>query len=390
MKILFALGFPNPFPGAGWTRIGFFADAWSKRGHSIEILGTFSYKSFQKRGIIKSGEVNIFNVIFNMHLNHLLVFALNSVISFIVSTLFLTAKKPNVVIVSVPTGDIGLGALIACKLTGVKCAVDYRDEWEDYAISLTNSKIGKSFYSAVKKLMASLYAKCHLAVTVTPSFMTSLKHRGVTSTRLVPNGADIRTFKPSNKKSGNKSFTIFYSGHVGGYYRLDIVVKSIKKLIDRNLNGIKLVIAGTGEIEKVLNLALELGISSNIEYRGAINDKAKLARLIAEADVGLIPYDDNSLWKNSLPAKFFEYCACGIPVIATVYEDSLLATFIREYGIGMTSPPMDEEKLAEAIHWIYKNESFRKAASKRARSLIEEKFDRNKIAEDFIKLIETL
>jgi len=25
MKILFILGFANPFPGTGWTRIGFFA-----------------------------------------------------------------------------------------------------------------------------------------------------------------------------------------------------------------------------------------------------------------------------------------------------------------------------------------------------------------------------
>jgi hypothetical protein len=71
--------------------------------------------------------------------------------------------------------------------------------------------------------------------------------------------------------------------------------------------------------------------------------------LINESDVGLIPYDDNPLWKNSLPAKFFEYCACEIPVIATAYADSLLAELIRKYDIGLTSPPMNEAKLAEAI-----------------------------------------
>ena len=137
-------------------------------------------------------------------------------------------------------------------------------------------------------------------------------------------------------------------------------------------------------------MAFELGVSSNIEYRGVINNKAKLAELIAEADVGLIPYDDNPLWKNSLPAKFFEYCACGIPVIATVYDDSLLAMYIRKYGIGVTSPPMDKKKLAEAIYWIYKNKSFREAAGKKARALIKEKFDRNKIAEIFVKLIDAI
>ncbi|MCK4478259.1 glycosyltransferase family 4 protein [Candidatus Bathyarchaeota archaeon] len=388
MKVLFVLGFPNPFPGAGWTRIGFFANAWSKKSRSVEVLGAFSYKSFQKKGVRKLGEVNLFNLVFNMCLTHPLIFILNSFISFMVSTLFLRARKPNVVIVSVPSGDVGLGALMACKLVGAKCVVDYRDEWEDYAISLNNSRIGKSFYSAVKKLIASLYAKCHLVAAVTPNFLKSLKRRGVTNVRLVPNGADTRTFKPLSNKRENEGFTIFYSGGIGGYYNLDVVVKTIKKLVDKGLSNVKLVIAGGGKVQKVLNLALELGISNNIEYKGAINDKVKLAKLIARADVGLVPYDDNLLWRNSLPAKFFEYCACGVPVVATVYDDSILAKLIKEHEVGLTVPPMDEKRFAEAIYRIYKNKPFREMAGKRARLLIEEKFDRNKIAEEFLKLLE--
>lgn len=146
MKILFVLGFPNPFPSAGWTRIGFLADAWSKKGHSVEVLGTFSYETLHKRGANKIGRLNIFNFIFNMDINHLLIFTLSSIISFTVSMLFLLVKKPNMVIVSLPTGDVGLGTLIAYKLIDAKYVVDYRDEWEDYTASLTNSKTGKTFY----------------------------------------------------------------------------------------------------------------------------------------------------------------------------------------------------------------------------------------------------
>ena len=390
MKILFVLGFPNPFAGAGWTRIGFFAKDWSKKGHSVEVLGTFTYTTLQKRGPRKFGQVNIFNLIFHMDLNHPLVFVLNSIMSFMFSTLFLLAKKPDITLVSVPTGDVGLGALMACILLRAKCVVDYRDEWEDYTITLTNSRIGKFSYSLVKKLTASLYAKCYPVAAVTPNFLAFLNRRGVTNVTLVPNGADIKTFKPLSSRKKNKFFRVFYSGGIGGYYKLDMTIKAIKKFIDKGTRNVKLVIAGGGEVQKVLNLALELGISNNIEYKGVINDKPKLANLIAEADVGLIPYDDNPLWKNSLPAKFFEYCACGIPVIATVYNDSTLATLIRKYRIGLTSPPMDEEKLAETIYKIYKDKSFREAAGKRARLLIEEKFDRNKVAEKFLEIIENV
>jgi len=387
LKILFVLGFPNPFPGAGWTRIGFFAEDWSRKEHAVEVLGAFSYKAFHKRGVKRMGGINVFNLIFNVGLTHPLIFILNTLISFAVSTLTLLSRKPNVAIVSVPTGDVGLGALMACKLTKTRCVVDYRDEWEDYAMSLATSRVGRFFYSAVKKLATIIYAKSQLVTTVTPNLVDSLKSRGVVNVRLVPNGADVRVFKPLTSKKKNRVFTLFYSGGIGYYYRLDVVVKALKRLVDNGLRDVKLVIAGEGEVQKILDLALKLDISDNIDYKGSISDKAELVRLINESDVGLIPYDDNPLWKNSLPAKFFEYCACGIPVIATAYEDSLLAEFIRKYEIGVTSPPMDEEKLAEAIYYIYENESFRAAAGKRARLLIEEKFDRNKIAVEFLNLV---
>jgi hypothetical protein len=51
---------------------------------------------------------------------------------------------------------------------------------------------------------------------------------------------------------------------------------------------------------------------------------------------------------------------------------------------------MDEKKLANAIYHLYINESFRNAAGKRARFLIKEKFDRNKIAIEFLNLVKEL
>jgi len=387
MKILFVLGFANPFAGAGWTRIGFFADQWSRKGHMIEILGAFSYKAFSKRGVKKLNNINIFNLIFNMNLTHPLIFILNALISLAVSMLVLFSRKPNVVIVSVPAGDVGVGALMACRLTRTTCIVDYRDEWEDYAVSISNNKAAKLFYITVKGLTTALYAGCRMIVAVTPNSEEALIKRGLRNVTLITNGADIQTFKPLNIKKDNKSFRIFYSGIIGGYYRLDVVVKAVKKLVDKGLNNVRILIAGDGEISKILSLARKLGISSHIKYLGSINDKEELAKLIATSDAGIIPYDDNPLWKNSIPAKFYEYCSCGLPVIATVHNGSYLEELIKEHEIGVTSPPLDEEKLASAIYWLYKNKSFREAARIKARWLIEEKFDRNKIAEKYLNLI---
>lgn len=390
LKVLFVLGFPNPFPGAAWTRIHFFGEKLCKEGYGVEVLGAFTPSTFKHRGAVRLHSMNVFNFIPSTDLRSHLAFTINFIISFLVSTLFIMARIPNLAIISVPKGDVGLGAMMACQLLHVKYVVDYRDQWEDYALSSSNRKGKIVFYANVKKFSTSFYEKSQKVITVTPNFVDSLMRRRLVDVKLVPNGADVKTFKPLALKKDAKTFKIFYSGGIGRYYRLDITVKSIKNLVDNGLQNIKLVIAGSGEIQKILNLAKMLDISTHLDYRGVVNNKTQLAELIAEADVGLIPYDDNPLWKNSLPAKFFEYCACGLPVIATTYEDSLLAGLITNYKIGKISQPLNEEKLAETIRQLYKNEKFRKTAGKMARLLVEEEFDRNKIVTEFFSLITTL
>jgi len=392
LKILFVLGFPNPFPGAGWTRIGFFADAWAKKGHSVEVLGAFSYKSLQKRGVRKSSGMNIFNLIFNMGLTHPLIFTLNSIISFIVSTFFLLAKKPDITVVSVPTGDVGLGTIMACKLLRAKCIVDYRDRWEDYVISIATSDIQKGIYIRLKKLMVKLYTTCNLFVTVTPGVVVYLRKIGLTKVKLIPNGADITIFKPIRKNEIDPNFKIVYVGGLSlkGYYRLDIVIKALELLKSKGLNNIKLFVVGRTE-ENYSNIIRNSSVRDKIFLLGEKNDLKELATIIGKSDVGIVPLaEDYVQAETAWPVKFFEYCACGIPVLATVYEDSILAKLIKDHEIGLTVPPMDEERLAEAIYWIYMNEPYREKAGKRARTLIEERFDRNEIAEDFLKLIEAI
>jgi len=111
-----------------------------------------------------------------------------------------------------------------------------------------------------------------------------------------------------------------------------------------------------------------------------------LANIIAGADVGLIPYDDNTLWKNSLPAKFFEYCSCGIPVIATAYDDSLIARLIKNQGIGLVSSPLNDVELSENLQRLYNNPKL-DSFGKRARAFIEDNFDRNQISSEYLNLV---
>jgi glycosyltransferase involved in cell wall biosynthesis len=91
-----------------------------------------------------------------------------------------------------------------------------------------------------------------------------------------------------------------------------------------------------------------------------------------------------------LPVKFFEYGACGIPVVAIASDDSELANLIHENNVGIVCKPHDIKGLFEALKRMHVDESFRENAGERARLLISEHFDRNKIKENFLNLIQKL
>ncbi|MCK4884869.1 hypothetical protein KAS24_02250, partial [Candidatus Bathyarchaeota archaeon] len=81
MKILLILGSPNPFPGAAWTRIGFFAKSWANKTNQVDVLGTFTYKAIKKRGARKLGKMNIYNISPHMVSSHPFFFAMDTLIS---------------------------------------------------------------------------------------------------------------------------------------------------------------------------------------------------------------------------------------------------------------------------------------------------------------------
>jgi len=394
LKILFYLGFPNPFPGAGWSRIEFFARYFKDRGRNVAIVGIFSPKSLKMAGLRYWKGIPLYNVNPTFWVKNVFSLTFNVLSSILVTSLLFIVLKPKVVVISLPTGESSVGAYLASKFVSAKVVFDVRDEWEDYAISRASSKVLSGAYRLLKALMTSLYTKSDLVVAVTQPIARSLKLRGVRGVKIVPNGADINVFRPYEKSGVRRrlglkddELVIVYEGGVGGYYRLDVVIKALARLGSTVRNKIRLLVVGSGDVPNLLKLAENFGLKDNVLYLGAKNDKVELAQIISAGDVGIIPYDDNPLWKKSVPAKFYEYCACGIPVIATVYDDSLLARIIREGEVGLTTPPLNDEELSKAILWFYHNAELREVMGRRARMLVEEKFDRNKIADEFFKLV---
>lgn len=381
-------------PGAAWTRISFFAQYFARKGETVAVAGTFSPKTLSKRGIRKWNGLTLFNITPMLMMTNILSLVFNGISSFFSSLVLIAYLRPAKVIISIPNGDGAFGCYLAAKIFRKSIVIDYRDEWEDFIIRKTTSEIYKRSYSFLKTLMTRCYVNSDHVLTVTEPLANTLLVRGIKNVKVLTNGADTNVFKSYDKMQSrdenglNQSdFIILYSGGIGAYYKLDIVVKSIGKLIDK-LKNVRLVLVGDGpDLANVLNVAKEIDVQDRVIYLGSKSDKTDLAKIISAADVGIIPYDANPLWKNSLPAKAFEYFACGIPVVATVYRDSILGKLILENKVGLTTDPENVNALSDCFEKIFSDDYFRNNSGKIAISLIRERFDRNKIAEEFFDLI---
>lgn len=391
LNILFFLHYPNPFPEAAWRRIEFFAEYFQAKGHEVTIVGAFSYRTLRKAGSRDYNRMKLVNLTPLIMMTNIISLAFNIISSLISSILAFILVRPDMVIISVPVGETAVGPFVVSRLFRTKRVVtDYRDEWEDYAIKISKSRIYKKACRFLKVIMTKFYSSSYMVMATTESMATGLSSRGLQNIRVVKNGADTRFFKPYDKaemrsKYGlNKDdFILVYSGFLGGYYRLDLVIQALAEVIGKKVN-IKFLIMGSGdlEIQSIKRLAREKHIFDNIIFLGSKSDKTEIAEILSAADLGIIPYDSNSLWKNTLPVKSLEYLACGLPILATAYNDSVLGELILKNKVGFISEPENVEALTNTIQRIFANTELLIHAHKMAVKVVDEQFDRNKIVKN--------
>ena len=103
-------------------------------------------------------------------------------------------------------------------------------KWESVAIQRNPHRIGRWLFGVVKYLAGLVYRNAQIVCPVTPRLEASLKTRGVELLKIIANGADVSTFTPFSGKKKTEEFRIFFSGWLGTYYRVDVVLKAVQHL----------------------------------------------------------------------------------------------------------------------------------------------------------------
>ena len=401
MRLLFAA---NYFPrhDSSVFRVHDFARFLVPMGNSVSVVTRIGIRDvFEVKAGEEMSNIRVYRALsMDLRLGEVVLDVFQIVSAFLLSLAVALREKVDFIIISVPPGVFGIGAFLAGRMLRKKVVFDVRDKWEDHSIIFSRYRPVRWNHVILKKLFDVFYRKANMVITVTQSLVEYLKARGVSRVAFIPNGTDVKLFHPRkhheklairNELGLPKEDTVLvYAGGIG-YYRPDIVIQALYSLVKNNeAIRLKFIVMGRGaphKIDEMLKLIRNLGLQNSVIFLGE-QKREVVARILSCCDVGIVPYDDKPLWVYAHPVKFFDYCASGLPVIATAFQSSELASLIRRYKLGYVAEPLDAIELASAIKKFHSlSEKERRDMSERARNLTVNTFNRVKTAE---KLMETL
>lgn len=205
------------------------------------------------------------------------------------------------------------------RLTGAKVILDLHDLMPEFFISRFG---GDKNRLAVRLVRWQEWISCCFAdhvITVTTPWQEVLVKRGLSPAKcsVVMNVADDRIFhaQPSRESLGD-SMHLLYHGTLTYRYGVDLALRAVAQVREQ-IPNLRLTIHGRGEYLSALEqLAAGLNLDGVVTFSTQLLPIEELPKLIASADVGLVPYRRDPFTDGILPTKLMEYAALGLPTIA--------------------------------------------------------------------------
>jgi phosphatidylinositol alpha-1,6-mannosyltransferase len=224
----------------------------------------------------------------------------------------------------------GTAVIHAAKKYDVPVIFDLKDWFPDSAAAYFKNRLVQNIVrKSVWKITRKNLNDCDRITTVSPSLVEKLKGLGFSSD-LITNGVDINIFQPMDGRKtrkqlgiGDEDFVIGFCGSVERWYAIDEMIRALPVLIQYRPETKMLVVGDslfTDYLSALYKLAKDLGISDHVIFTGT-KPYRELPRYIAVMDACTIPLSPPQ-WSNiALPNKYFEYSACGKPIVMRPIPD---------------------------------------------------------------------
>jgi glycosyltransferase involved in cell wall biosynthesis len=257
------------------------------------------------------------------------------------------------------------------RIFGVKYIFDHHDINPEFYIAKYDKK--GFFYKVLLIFEKLTYKAANFSIATNESYKKIAIERGkMPEDRIavVRSGPELSRFKLTKgnlKYKHGKTFLVGYLGVIGNQEGLDLLLESVKYIVERRDDVQFGIVGGGTELENMKALSKEMGIDGYVDFYGRVDDEM-LLDVLNTADMCVNPDKPAEMTNLSTMNKVLEYMALKKPIVQydlkegrfSAQESSLYAEYnttdFAEKIIWLLDHPDEREKMAEFGYNRIKNE----------------------------------
>ena len=290
----------------------------------------------------------------------------------------LLASPPDVVVSTSTPLTIGIPGYLLSRLRRVPFVLELRDLWPDCVVAWSVVK-SKVLIRAGYWLEWFLYRKAQRLLAVTDGIREELVRKGIDPEKIsvITNASDIELFTPQGPRADlaalaqvpSDAFVCIHSGSLGFANCVDFVLEVAENL--RREPAIHFLILGAGPQKACLVAEAARRQLHAVHFLDAV-PKVEVPAFLRSVHLGIAAFRPSPLTYIFLPNKFFDYLACGLPVLVN-FEGEARA-HLEGANAGLYVAPDDVPACARAIQELAAFPERARAMSGNARRLAETSF----------------
>ncbi len=300
-------------------------------------------------------------------------------------SILFAARTPYDVLFATSTPlTAGIPGVVMAPLKRKPFVFEVRDLWPELprAMGMKNPFL----LGAMSVLERLCYAAADACIALSPGIADGIrakKKRGPVT--MIPNGCDTHFFTPADRQQTNRIKAVFTGAH-GLANGLHAVLDAAAELQRRQDSSVELHFIGDGKEKPGLVERARREQLNNCFFHPLL-PKQNLKDKMAEFDVGLMVLANlPAFYYGTSPNKFFDYIACGLPVVNNY--PGWLAGLVTDNHCGLAVPPEDPAAFADALQALAADPPQRLAMGKAARALAEREYAREQLSRQFVTVLE--
>jgi colanic acid biosynthesis glycosyl transferase WcaI len=253
--------------------------------------------------------------------------------------------KPDVIVAVSPCFPALVPAMLDAALRRIPWVLWLEDIYPDAAVATGLVKPGR-FIAAAAKLERIAYRNADRVVAIADSFVANLREKGVPAAKItrIYNPA-TRAVRTSQRPEGAIDQTLALNmGNVGLSQNLLAITNAFQDSAELERLGARFVMLGDGLAGDSVRAAIR---SPRVEVTGFASPDV-VDDYLSRAAVGVVTQHYEGFDFN-VPSKLMNFMGSGVPVVASVREDSEVARLIERSGGGWVSDSAAPETFARTL-----------------------------------------